>query len=149
MRAVVQRVSSARVEVAEECVAEMGEGLLVLVGVGTRDELEDAKALAAKLVGLRIFEDQAGKMNRSLLEVGGTLGLVSQFTLWGDVRKGRRPSFGEAAAPDRARLLFDALVVEAGSLGVPVVTGVFGAKMNVSLVNAGPVTLIVDTERTF
>ena len=149
MRAVVQRVSSARVEVAEECVAEMGEGLLVLVGVGTRDEFEDAKALAAKLVGLRIFEDQAGKMNRSLLEVGGTLGLVSQFTLWGDVRKGRRPSFGEAAAPDRARLLFDALVVEAGSLGVPVVTGVFGAKMNVSLVNAGPVTLIVDTERTF
>jgi len=149
MRAVVQRVSSARVEVAEECVAEMGEGLLVLVGVGTRDEFEDAKALAAKLVGLRIFEDQVGKMNRSLLEVGGTLGLVSQFTLWGDVRKGRRPSFGEAAAPDRARSLFDALVVEAGSLGVSVVTGVFGAKMNVSLVNAGPVTLIVDTERTF
>jgi D-tyrosyl-tRNA(Tyr) deacylase len=148
MRAVVQRVSSARVEVAEVCVAEMGEGLLVLVGVGTRDESADAKALARKIVGLRIFEDEAGKMNRSLLEVGGTLGLVSQFTLWGDVRKGRRPFFGEAAAPDRARLLFDALVVEAGLLDVPVVTGEFGAKMNVSLVNAGPVTLIVDTERT-
>jgi D-tyrosyl-tRNA(Tyr) deacylase len=149
MRAVVQRVSNARVEVAEECVAEMGEGLLVLVGVGTRDEFADTKELARKLVGLRIFEDEAGKMNRSLLDVGGTLGLVSQFTLWGDVRKGRRPSFGGAAEPDRARSLFDALIVEAGQLGVSVVSGVFGAKMNVSLVNAGPVTLILDTERTF
>jgi D-tyrosyl-tRNA(Tyr) deacylase len=149
MRAVVQRVSNARVEVAEECVAEMGEGLLVLVGVGTRDEFADTKELARKLVGLRIFEDEAGKMNRSLLDVGGTLGLVSQFTLWGDVRKGRRPSFGGAAEPERARSLFDALIVEAGQLGVSVVSGVFGAKMNVSLVNAGPVTLILDTERTF
>lgn len=149
MRAVVQRVSNARVEVAQECVAEMGEGLLVLVGVGTRDEFADTKELARKLVGLRIFEDEAGKMNRSLLDVGGTLGLVSQFTLWGDVRKGRRPSFGGAAEPERARSLFDALIVEAGQLGVSVVSGVFGAKMNVSLVNAGPVTLILDTERTF
>jgi D-tyrosyl-tRNA(Tyr) deacylase len=149
MRAVVQRVSNARVEVAQECVAEMGEGLLVLVGVGTRDEFADTKELARKLVGLRIFEDEAGKMNRSLLDVGGTLGLVSQFTLWGDVRKGRRPSFGGAAEPERARSLFDALIVEAVQLGVSVVSGVFGAKMNVSLVNAGPVTLILDTERTF
>jgi D-tyrosyl-tRNA(Tyr) deacylase len=149
MRSVVQRVSNARVEVAQECVAEMGEGLLVLVGVGTRDEFADTKELARKLVGLRIFEDEAGKMNRSLLDVGGTLGLVSQFTLWGDVRKGRRPSFGGAAEPERARSLFDALIVEAVQLGVSVVSGVFGAKMNVSLVNAGPVTLILDTERTF
>lgn len=149
MRSVVQRVSNARVEVAQECVAEMGEGLLVLVGVGTRDEFADTKELARKLVGLRIFEDEAGKMNRSLLDVDGTLGLVSQFTLWGDVRKGRRPSFGGAAEPERARSLFDALIVEAGQLGVSVVSGVFGAKMNVSLVNAGPVTLILDTERTF
>jgi D-tyrosyl-tRNA(Tyr) deacylase len=149
MRAVVQRVSSARVEVAGECVAEMGSGLLVLVGVGSRDAPADAKALARKIVGLRIFEDQAGKMNRSLLDVGGMLGLVSQFTLWGDVRKGRRPSFGEAAEPDLARTLFDLLAVEAGQLGVSVVTGRFGAKMNVSLVNAGPVTLLLDTERAF
>ena len=120
-----------------------------MVGVGTRDEFADTKELARKLVGLRIFEDEAGKMNRSLLDVGGTLGLVSQFTLWGDVRKGRRPSFGGAAEPERARSLFDALIVEAGQLGVSVVSGVFGAKMNVSLVNAGPVTLILDTERTF
>ncbi len=149
MRAVVQRVSSAEVEVAGECVAEMGRGLLVLVGVGARDAHSDAMDLARKIVGLRIFEDEAGKMNRSLLDVGGTLGLVSQFTLWGDARKGRRPSFGEAAEPDRARALFDALVVEAGRLGVLVVTGRFGAKMNVSLVNAGPVTLLLDTERSF
>lgn len=149
MRAVVQRVSSAEVEVAGECIAEMAGGLLVLVGVGTRDEHADAKDLARKIVGLRIFEDEAGKMNRSLLDVGGTLGLVPQFTLWGDVRKGRRPSFGAAAEPDLARTLFDVLVVEAGELGVSVVTGRFGAKMNVSLVNAGPVTLLLDTERTF
>jgi D-tyrosyl-tRNA(Tyr) deacylase len=149
MRAVVQRVSSAKVEVGDECVAEMGAGLLVLVGVGTRDEPSDAKALAGKLVGLRIFEDQAGRMNRSLLDVGGTLGLVSQFTLWGDTRKGRRPFFGDAAESDLARTLFDSLVVEAGRLGVMVVTGRFGAKMNVSLVNSGPVTLLLDTERTF
>ncbi len=147
MRAVVQRVSSAEVEVAGECVARMGEGLLVLVGIGTRDEHADAKDLARKIVGLRIFEDQAGKLNRSLLDVAGTLGLVSQFTLWGDVRKGRRPSFGGAAEPELARTLFDALVAEAEQLGVPVVTGRFGAKMNVSLVNEGPVTLLLDTER--
>jgi D-tyrosyl-tRNA(Tyr) deacylase len=149
MRAVVQRVSSAKVEVGDECVAKMGGGLLVLVGVGTRDEHSDAKALAGKLVGLRIFEDQAGRMNRSLLDVGGTLGLVSQFTLWGDTRKGRRPFFGDAAESGLARTLFDAVVVEAGRLGVSVVTGRFGAKMNVSLVNSGPVTLLLDTERTF
>jgi len=149
MRAVVQRVSSARVDVADECVAEMAAGLLVLVGVGTRDEDSDAKDLARKIVGLRIFEDQAGKMNRSLLDVGGTLCLVSQFTLWGDARKGRRPFFGEAADSNLARRLFDSVVVEAGRLGAPVVAGRFGAKMNVSLVNTGPVTLLLDTDRMF
>jgi D-tyrosyl-tRNA(Tyr) deacylase len=148
MRAVVQRVSCAEVEVEGECVARMGDGLLVLVGVGSRDEPSDAKTLARKIVGLRIFEDQAGKMNRSLLDVGGMLGLVSQFTLWGDVRKGRRPSFGEAAAPDLARALLDLLAIEAGQLGVSVVTGQFGAKMNVSLVNAGPCTLLLDTDKS-
>ena len=149
MRAVVQRVSQAEVEVAGERIAEMEQGLLVLVGVGHRDEPKDALELARKLVGLRIFEDLAGKMNRSLLDVGGTLGLVSQFTLWGDVRRGKRPSFGEAAPSDLASELFEQLVAEAKRLGVSVVTGRFGASMDVSLVNSGPVTILVDTERSF
>ena len=149
MRAVVQRVSAAEVEVAGDRIAEMDHGLLVLVGVGREDGPKDALELAHKLVGLRIFEDADGKMNRSLVDVGGTLGLVSQFTLWGDVRKGRRPSFGDAAEPEMARRLFDALVTEAKGLDVPVVTGRFGASMNVSLVNAGPVTILLDTKRSF
>jgi D-tyrosyl-tRNA(Tyr) deacylase len=149
VRAVVQRVSSAEVEVAGERIAQMDRGLLVLVGVGREDVLQDALELARKLVGLRIFEDAEGKMNRSLVDVAGTLGLVSQFTLWGDVRKGRRPSFGDAAEPEMAKRLFDALVEEAKSLDVPVVTGRFGASMNVSLVNAGPVTILLDTKRSF
>ncbi len=149
MRAVVQRVSQAQVEVAGERIAVMEHGLLVLVGVGRRDGRDDALELARKLVGLRIFEDDAGKMNRSLTDVGGTLGLVSQFTLWGDARKGRRPSFGEAAEPGEAKALFEVLTAEAEELGVPVVTGRFGASMNVSLTNSGPVTILLDTERSF
>jgi len=149
VRAVVQRVSRASVDVGGERVAEMGEGLLVLVGVGTGDAGKDAAELARKIVGLRIFEDEEGKMNRSLAEVGGTLGLVSQFTLWADVRKGRRPSFGEAAAPEIARTLFAQVVEEARLLGVPVVTGKFQEKMKVSLINDGPVTILLDTERRF
>ena len=149
MRAVVQRVARARVEVGPECVAEMGEGLLVLVGVGRRDSESDADELARKIAGLRIFEDAEGRMNRSLLETGGTLGLVSQFTLWADARKGRRPSFGEAEEPERAALLFERVCEQARTLSVPVVTGRFGADMEVSLVNAGPVTVLLDTERVF
>ncbi len=149
MRAVVQRVSQAEVEVAGERIAQMEHGLLVLVGVGRRDQSKDALELARKLVGLRIFEDEAGKLNRSLLDVGGTLGLVSQFTLWGDVRKGRRPSFAEAAPSEMANALFEQLCSEATRMGVSVVTGRFGASMNVSLVNAGPVTILLDTERSF
>lgn len=149
MRAVVQRVSQAAVEVAGERIAEMTQGLLVLVGVGIRDEPKDAQELARKIVGLRIFEDEEGKMNRSLLDVDGTLGLVSQFTLWGDVRKGRRPSFGEAAQSEAANVLFEKVVSDARELGVPVITGRFGATMNVSLVNSGPVTILLDTERSF
>ena len=149
MRAVVQRVSHAEVEVDGERIAEMQHGLLVLVGVGRRDGAKDVLDLAAKIVGLRIFEDETGKMNRSLLDVGGTLGLVSQFTLQGDVRKGRRPSFGEAAPSEQARELFEQLVSESKKLGVSVVTGRFGAMMNVSLVNSGPVTILLDTERSF
>jgi D-tyrosyl-tRNA(Tyr) deacylase len=149
MRAVVQRVRRARVDVGAECVAEMGEGLLALVGVGLRDTPADASELAGKLVGLRIFEDDEGRMNRSLADVDGTLGLVSQFTLQADVRKGRRPSFSAAAPSDLAEPLFEAVVEEVRRLGVPVVTGRFGATMDVTLVNAGPVTLLLDTERAF
>ncbi len=147
MRAVVQRVANARVDVGEECVAEMGEGLLVLVGVGLRDGPEDADALARKLVGLRLFEDEAGRMNRSLEETGGTLGLVSQFTLLADVRKGRRPSFGAAAPPEQAAPLFERVCERARAHSVPVVTGRFGARMAVSLVGDGPVTILIDTDR--
>jgi D-tyrosyl-tRNA(Tyr) deacylase len=138
-------VSRARVDVEDRCVAEMAEGLLVLVGVGVGDKDRDAQELARKIVGLRIFEDDEGKMNRSLLDTGGTLGLVSQFTLFGDVRKGRRPSFAEAAAPDEARRLFELVTEQASTLGVSVVTGRFGARMDLSLVNTGPVTILVDT----
>ncbi|MBJ23008.1 MAG: D-tyrosyl-tRNA(Tyr) deacylase [bacterium] len=149
MRAVVQRVSRASVDVDGERISQMGEGLLVLVGVGLRDTDRDAVDLARKVVGLRIFEDAEGKMNHSLADRGGTLGLVSQFTLWADVRKGRRPSFGEAAPPERAGPLFERVVAEAEALGVPVITGKFRAMMDVALVNAGPVTILLDTERRF
>lgn len=146
MRAVVQRVLSAQVEVEGTCIARMDRGLLVLVGVGRNDEGSEVPRLARKLVGLRIFGDEAGRFDRSLLDVGGTIGLVSQFTLYGDARKGRRPSFGEAAAPEIARGIFEALVREVEALGVSVVTGRFGAAMQVSLVNDGPVTILLDTE---
>ena len=149
MRAVVQRVSRASVEVGDERVCEMGAGLLVLVGVSERDTEQDAVRLARKLVGLRIFEDAAGRLDRSLIDTGGTLGLVSQFTLMADVRKGRRPSFGEAADPETARPLFEQVVAEAEASGVPVVTGRFRETMEVSLVNSGPVTLLLDTDRSF
>ena len=149
MRGVLQRVREARVEVGDELVAEMGPGLLVLVGVGRRDTERDARELVRKILGLRIFEDDAGKMNRSLVETGGTLGLVSQFTLWADTRKGRRPSFGEAAEPAVAEPLFDRVCDVARAEGVSVVTGRFGAMMRVSLTNDGPVTILLDTERTF
>jgi D-tyrosyl-tRNA(Tyr) deacylase len=147
MRAVAQRVRSARICVAGEEVARMGEGLLTLVGVGGEDGPEDALLLARKLVHLRVFADAQGRMNRSLLEVGGTLGLVSQFTLYGDVRQGRRPSFTGAAAPQVAESLLERLAEHARAEGAPVVTGRFGADMDVSLVNAGPVTLWIDTRQ--
>lgn len=146
MRAVVQRVLSAQVEVEGTCIARMDRGLLVLVGIGRTDAGSEVARLARKLVGLRIFGDEAGRFDRSVVDVGGTIGLVSQFTLYGDVRKGRRPSFGEAAAPELARGIFDALVREVEMLGVSVVTGRFGAAMKVSLVNDGPVTILLDTE---
>ncbi len=149
MRAVVQRVREARVTVAGEAVAEMGEGLLALVGVARGDGPEDAAALAAKLVHLRVFEDAEGRMNRSLLETGGTLAVVSQFTLLGDARQGRRPSFSEAAPPELAEPLVEAVASEARTAGVSVITGRFGARMELALVNVGPVTLLLDTRRAF
>ena len=146
MRAVVQRVLEARVEVAGEVVAQMQGGLLVLLGVGHGDTSEQAEQLARKIVHLRIFEDEDGRMNRSLLEQGGTLCVVSQFTLYGDARKGRRPSFGGAAPPDLARPRVEEVAEAARQLGAPVVTGQFQAHMKVHLVNDGPVTLWLDTE---
>jgi D-aminoacyl-tRNA deacylase len=149
VRAVAQRVSSARVRVAGETVAEMRDGLLALVGVARGDGGEDARALAEKLVHLRVFDDANGVMNRSLAETGGALGVVSQFTLLGDCRKGRRPSYAEAAQPEDAEKLVEALVARARELGVTVVTGRFRADMDVKLANRGPVTLILDTRRLF
>ena len=127
----------------------MGAGLLALVGVAQGDDERAAAELAKKICTLRIFEDDAGKMNLSLEESGGTLGLVSQFTLLADARKGRRPSFGAAAPPERAEPLFEHLVAEAKAIGVPVVTGRFRTMMQVSLVNEGPVTILLDTDRAF
>jgi D-tyrosyl-tRNA(Tyr) deacylase len=146
MRAVVQRVSSARVEVAGETVGEIGAGLLVLIGVRAGDSEADARELAHKLVHLRIFEDEEGRMNHSLLETGGALALVSQFTLYGDTRKGRRPFFGAAAQPDEAAPLIEFLRERIQSHGIQVATGQFGAQMNVHLTNSGPVTLILETD---
>lgn len=127
----------------------MGEGLLALVGVGREDGQADALELARKLVHLRVFPDEQGRMNRSLLETGGSLGVVSQFTLYGDARRGRRPSYSEAARPELARGLVDAVAAEARALGVEVVTGRFQAMMDVSLENSGPVTLLLDTNGRF
>jgi D-tyrosyl-tRNA(Tyr) deacylase len=149
VRAVVQRVRSASVRVGGEAVATMEHGLLVLVGVARGDGPEAARELARKLVQLRIFPDAEGRMNRDLLEAGGTLGVVSQFTLLGDARKGRRPSWTEAAPPELAEPLVDEVAAEARRAGVAVVTGRFGAAMEVALVNDGPVTILLDTERRF
>jgi D-tyrosyl-tRNA(Tyr) deacylase len=146
---VVQRVSSARVRAAGETIAEMGEGLLALIGVARGDGETEARELANKLVHLRVFPDASGRMGLSLLEAGGTLGVVSQFTLLGDARKGRRPSWDAAAPPEQAEPLVEAVVRETRALGARVVTGRFGAEMELELVNAGPVTVLLDTERRF
>jgi D-tyrosyl-tRNA(Tyr) deacylase len=146
MRAVVQRVTHARVEVDGAVVGEIGAGLLVLLGVAKTDTAADADFLAAKILNLRIFSDEAGKMNRSVLETSGALLVVSQFTLYGDCRKGRRPSFIEAAPPAVAVPLYAAFIDAVRARGVPTATGRFGAMMQVELVNDGPVTLIVDSK---
>ena len=145
MRAVVQRVSSARVVVDGETVGEIAGGLLALVGATHDDTVDDARALAQKIAGLRIFSDSDGKMNLSVGEIGGAALVVSQFTLYGDVRKGRRPSFVKAARPEPAQMLVDEVAAELRGRGVPVATGRFGAMMEVSLTNEGPVTILVET----
>lgn len=149
MRAVVQRVSSASVTVDGVVVGEIGQGLLVLLGVADGDTQQDVVWMAGKLAGLRIFEDSEGKMNLSVTEIHGAVLAVSQFTLLGDCRKGRRPSFIEAARPEQANQLYQSVVAELRGLGVPVQTGVFQAQMAVQLVNDGPVTLLFDSRRTF
>ena len=146
MLAVVQRVSSSEVLVGGKIVGQIGYGLLVLLGVSRSDVEKDADYLSDKIVHLRIFEDDNGKMNRSLIETGGDIMVVSQFTLLGDCRKGRRPSFVEAAPPERAEKLYNYFVDQLKSRGIPVATGQFQAKMAVSLVNDGPVTLILESK---
>jgi D-tyrosyl-tRNA(Tyr) deacylase len=149
MRAVIQRVSSARVLIDGREYSKIGPGLLVLVGVEKDDTSEDTAALARRVVELRILEDDAGKMNRSIAESGGQILAVSQFTLMGDCRKGRRPSFDPAAPPDLARALYEQFVKEIAGLGISVETGVFQAMMNVELTNQGPATFILDSRKRF
>ena len=145
MRAVVQRVTQSAVTVNGEEIGAIGPGVMVLLAVAANDSETQADWLVAKIVNLRIFEDENGKMNRSLFDVGGSMLVVSQFTLLGDCRKGRRPSFVEAAAPDKAQALYAYFVDQARQRGILTATGRFGAMMQVSLVNDGPVTLIVES----
>jgi D-aminoacyl-tRNA deacylase len=147
MRAVIQRVAQASVAVDGETVGAIDHGLLVLLGVGQMDTPEDAVHLARKAAHLRIFDDADGKLNRSVLEVRGQMLVISQFTLYADCRKGRRPSFVEAARPESAKLLYEVFVAEARRQGVPVQTGEFQTQMDVALVNRGPVTLILDSQQ--
>jgi D-tyrosyl-tRNA(Tyr) deacylase len=149
MRAVIQRVSRANVAVNEKIVGEIGKGLLVLLGVGREDTDADAVYLAEKISGLRIFEDQDGKMNRSVRDAGGSVLAVSQFTLYGDVRSGKRPSFDAAAPPEKARELYDFFVRQLRAAGLRCETGKFQEMMQVELVNEGPVTILLDSAKEF
>jgi D-tyrosyl-tRNA(Tyr) deacylase len=150
MRAVVQRVTRAQVSVDGQVVGKIGRGLCVLIGAGQRDQAADADQLVEKVVNLRIFEDESGKMNRSLLDERGGLLAISQFTLYGDARKGRRPSFVDALAPEPANVLYERFVAGVRAAGVAeVATGRFRAMMDVELVNTGPVTILIDTEKAF
>ena len=149
MRAVVQRVSRASVTVDARTTGTVEGGLLVLLGVGRGDTDEDARYLADKTAGLRIFEDEAGKMSRSVEDTGGGVLVVSQFTLFGDVRKGRRPSFDQAAAPEEAERLYQRFCELLRAKGLEVGTGVFQAMMDVELINRGPVTILLDSKKLF
>ena len=149
MRAVVQRVREAKVSVSGDLVGEIGAGLVLLLGVARDDSTADADYLVEKTANLRIFDDQQGKMNLSLLEVEGELLVVSQFTLFGDVRRGRRPSYTDAAEPDKANQLYEYFVDRAKARQIKVQTGVFQAMMQVSLTNDGPVTILIDSRKEF
>jgi len=149
MRAVVQRVTRARVVVGDNVTGEIGVGLLVLLAVGGNDSAETVGPFAEKIANLRIFNDDAGKMNRSLLEIGGAMLAISQFTLYGDARGGRRPSFIQAAPAEKGKALYEDFVRAVEALGVRVATGVFQAHMSVELVNDGPVTILLDSEKLF
>ncbi len=149
MRAVIQRVSQASVTVEDEITGQIDRGFLVLLGVGTDDAEADAVYLAGKAVGLRVFEDADGKMNLSLADIGGAMLVVSQFTLYGDARKGRRPSFIGAARPEQANQLYESFCAEVRGQGIRVETGRFQKHMDVALVNDGPVTLLLDSRKLF
>ena len=149
VRGVVQRVSEASVRVDGEVVGSIGPGLVVLVAVGSGDVERDADYLADKILNLRVFSDEAGQMNRSVLDVSGGLLVVSQFTLFGDVRKGRRPSYSNAAPPEEANRLYEHLVSRLRPSGLKVATGVFRALMDVALVNQGPITILLDSRKLF
>ncbi len=149
MRAVVQRVLEAKVTVDNATKGKIGKGLLVLLGVQEGDTREDVRFVVEKLIGLRCFADEEGKFNRSVEQVGGSVLVVSQFTLLGDCRKGRRPSFSDAARPDLAEALYKEVVAQIRAKGIPVETGEFGAHMLVSSINDGPVTLLLDSRRLF
>ncbi len=149
MRAVIQRVTEASVRVDGQEVGRIGGGLMVLLGVGAGDTRADAAWMAEKVVGLRVFTDEDGKMNLSLIETGGSVLLISQFTLYGDCRKGRRPGFSDAARPEEAEAMYAHVASLMRENGMTVETGVFQADMKVSLVNDGPVTLLLDSTRTF
>ena len=149
MRCVVQRVTEASVTVSGETVGAVGPGLMVLIGVSTEDTDADLKYMAEKVPNLRIFDDENGVMNRSVLDVGGSILAVSQFTLYGDARGGRRPSYIRAAKPDEANALYERLVAAWRAKGIHVETGRFRTEMKVSLVNDGPVTILIDSEKAF
>jgi D-aminoacyl-tRNA deacylase len=149
LRAVLQRVSRAKVTMGGKVTGEIGTGLLVLLGVAAGDEKADADYLAEKIAGLRIFEDAEGKMNRAVKDVGGAILVVSQFTLYGDVRRGKRPSFDAAAPPQKARELYDYFVERIRASGLPCQTGRFQEMMQVELVNDGPVTILLDSQKIF
>jgi len=149
VRAVVQRVSAASVRVGDRVVGEIGAGLVALIGVARDDEVSDAEAIATKIAGLRVFDDLAGAMNLDVIAAGGAVLAVSQFTLYGDARRGRRPSFVAAAPGEQARPLFDRVVERLRSAGIRSQTGEFGAEMHVTLTNDGPVTILLDSRKNF
>ncbi len=149
MRAVIQRVKKAKVIIRGEQVGAIDEGLLVLLGVSSEDTQDDCRYMADKILNLRIFEDDSGKMNRSVKDMGGEILVVSQFTLYGDCRKGRRPSFVSAASPDKATELYEKVIEILRKSGLKISTGVFGEMMEVHLINNGPVTLLLDSKKQF